>query len=65
MSFKPYLDSPGDYGIVEDIAYTLYAMDCEGEFDTDVNLNITLSDGITPEDAINYLIKEFERGNGI
>ena len=30
MSFKPYIDSPCDFGIAEDVAFNLYAMECEG-----------------------------------
>ena len=59
---KPYIDSPSDYGIAEDIAFNLYAMDCEGYFGSEaVNININIDPTSLPSDDLDNLIKEIER----
>ena len=37
---KPWVDSPCDYGAAEEIAFNLYAMDCEGMFNETINVNV-------------------------
>ena len=34
MSFKPFVDSPCDFGIAEEVAFNLYAMEKEGHVPT-------------------------------
>ena len=63
MSFKPYLDSPCDYGAAEEIAFNLYAMNCEGMFDETINVNVNVNvDGdFTAEEVMENLVKELEK----
>ena len=58
---KPWVDSPGNYGIAEDIAFNLYAMNCEGMFDETINVNVNIDGDFTAEEVMENLVKELEK----